>query len=389
MNPDVVVIGGGIVGTSCACYLALAGLKTTLVEKGSIGSGASRAGMSHVVTWEEPEIHLELARYSNRLYAQLAQTLPIDIEYRHEGSLAIVEAPEQMEGMRQTVERLQAWGLPCQVISDQELRELEPNISPDVAGGVFFHEDAQVNPLYATQALAQAARQKGAVIETFTEVIGFEFTPSKQAVTAVVTNKGRIPAGAVVIAAGAWSGLVGQLAGLAVPVSPRKGTLIVTVPVSPNLLRTKIMLAAGYMDAVKSSSEAGIAVAANLQQMPNGNLLLGSSRQFVGFDPATDPNVVALMVQRNLRFFPFLAGITAIRTWAGFRPYTPDLLPIISPVEDLPGLYLACGHEGIGITEGPITGLIISQLITGQKPAIDCGRLSFSRFAQSFRKSSE
>ncbi len=335
-----------------------------------------------MVTWEEPEIHLELARYSNRLYEELAQTVPIDIEYRQTGSIALVEMPEKMEGMRQTVERLQAWGLTCQMISDRELRELEPNISPNVAGGAFFHENSQVNPLYTTQALAHAARQRGAAIENFTEVIDFELSPSKQAVTAVVTNKGRISTGAVVIAAGAWSGFLGKLAGLTVPVSPRKGTLIVTVPASQNIIRTKIMLAAGYMEAVQSNSDVGIAVAANIQQMPNGNLLLGSSRQFVGFDPATDPDVVAMIVQRNLRFFPFLAGISAIRTWAGFRPYTPDLIPIISPVEHLQGMYLACGHEGIGITEGPITGLIISQLITGQKPSIGCERLSFSRFAQ-------
>jgi sarcosine oxidase subunit beta len=382
MNPDVVVIGGGIVGVSCAYYLALEGLKVRLVEKGPVGSGASRAGMSHVVTWEEPEIHLKLARRSNHLYQELAQTLALEIEYRATGSLAIVESPEKIEGMRQTVERLQAWGHRCRMLSGQDLCALEPNLAPDLAGGAFFEEDAQVNPLHATRALAHAAQQLGAGIDSFTEVTGFEFSPSKEAVTAVVTDKGRIPAGAVVIAAGAWSGLVGELAGLKIPVSPRKGTLVVTVPVKQDIIRTKVMMSAGYMDAVKSGSDGGAAVAANIQQMPNGNLLLGSSRQFVGFDPAVDLKVVAMMLQRNLRFFPVLAGVTAIRTWAGFRPYTPDLLPIIAPVEQLGGMYLACGHEGIGITEGPVTGKLISQLITGQTPEINLEQLSFARFNQ-------
>jgi sarcosine oxidase subunit beta len=120
-------------------------------------------------------------------------------------------------------------------------------------------------------------------------------------------------------------------------------------------------------------------VAANIQQMPNGNLLLGSSRQFVGFDPSVDPGVVASMLQRNLRFFPSLDRITAIRTWSGFRPYTPDLLPIISR-SDIEGVYIACGHEGIGITEGPVTGKCISQLITGQTPVVNLEQLSITRF---------
>ncbi len=135
------------------------------------------------------------------------------------------------------------------------------------------------------------------------------------------------------------------------------------------------------MNSVQQGAESGIAVAANLQQTKNGNLLLGSSRQFVGFDLAVDPRVVSLMLSRCIRFFPALANITALRTWTGLRPYTPDLLPIISPVESIAGLYIAAGHEGIGITEGPITGKLISQMIMGQELAIKTDKLSLSRFA--------
>jgi sarcosine oxidase subunit beta len=145
-------------------------------------------------------------------------------------------------------------------------------------------------------------------------------------------------------------------------------------------MHIKIILAAGYMDAVKSGTSSGVTVAANIQQMPNGNLLLGSSWQFVEFDPSVDPNVIANMIQRNLRFFPALRNITAIRTWSGFRPYTPDLLPIISACDEVQGLYFACGHDGIGITEGPATGKLISQLISGQTTDISLERFSFARF---------
>jgi glycine/D-amino acid oxidase-like deaminating enzyme len=381
--PEVVIIGGGIIGCSCAYYLSRAGVKVHLVEKGPIGSGASKAGMSHVVTWEEPEIHLDLSLRSDRLYQELSQELPIDIQYRKTASIAIVEKPDGLAAMQGLVERLGKRGMRCRMLSHADLRELEPNLAPDLAGGALFEEDAQVNPLFATQSLAAAARTCGAVIQTSSEVTGVEVAPGGGSVSAVVTDKSRIPTRCVVIAAGAWTGLIGKLAGIEIPVSPRKGTLVVTGRVPENsVMNHKTVFSSGYMDTVAQGADSGIAVAANLQQTVNGNLLLGSSRQFVGFDNAVDPQVVSLVISRCLRFFPSLAKITALRTWTGFRPYTPDLLPIISPVESVSGLYIAAGHEGIGITEGPITGKLISQMITGQDLAINIDKLSFSRFAR-------
>jgi glycine/D-amino acid oxidase-like deaminating enzyme len=378
-SPEVVVIGGGIVGTACAYYLAREGVKVHLLERGPLGCGASKAGMCHVVTWEEPEIHLELARGSKKLYQELAAELPFKIDYRDTGSIAIVEKPESMANFAAMIERLNAWGLHCKMIDQKELREREPNVAPDVAGGAFFAEDAQVNPLYATLALARAAQDYGATVETNAEVSAIE-TTRDGSVAAVVTNKGRISTGSVVCAAGAWSPAIGKMVGLDIPIKPRKGTLVVTVPVPDNLMNCKIILAAGYMDAVKSGAGNGAAVAANVQQTQNGTLLLGSSRQFVDYDREVDPRVVSMMLTRCLRFFPILKEVTAIRTWAGLRPYTPDLLPIIGPVEEVGGFYMASGHEGIGITEGPITGKLISQVVTGQQPQISLDDLTLSRF---------
>jgi glycine/D-amino acid oxidase-like deaminating enzyme len=380
MNPDVVVIGAGIVGASCAYYLSGLGLKVHLVEKGPVGTGASKAGMMHVVTWEEPEIHLKLAQKSKALYQQLSQELPVDINFRSTGSIAIVETPESMASFTRTIQHLHTLGVKANLMSGSELIHLEPNIAADVAGGAFFEDDAQVNPLYATLALARAAQANGAVIDPFNEVIGFELNPEKNAVHSVLTTRGRISTRAVVIAAGAWSYEIGCMAGLNIPIQPRKGTLVVTVPVPDDLIRCKVILAAGYMDSVKNGAAEGVAVAANVQQAKNGNLVLGSSRQFAGFDRSVDPRVVALMLKRCLRFFPMLADISAIRTWTGFRPYTPDLLPIISPVETIQGMFIAAGHEGIGITEGPITGKLISQLVSGQPTDLPLDELKFSRF---------
>ncbi|MCL4559520.1 MAG: FAD-binding oxidoreductase [Chloroflexi bacterium] len=382
MSKDVVIIGGGIVGCACAHYLIQAGMSVHLVERGPLGSGASKSGMMHVVTWEEPEIHLELGRASRRLYEELSQELPADIEFRPTGSTAVVEKPEGMASLEAMVGRLQGWGLKCRLLSSQDLAEMEPNLASDLACGAHFEEDAMVNPLVVTLALAQAARERGAVIETGSEVIGFERVSGKGTIAAVLTSRGRIPTGCAVIAAGAWSAAVGKLAGIDIPITPRKGTLVVTTPVPEDLIHCKIVLAAGYMDTVKDGAASGVAVAANIEQSRNGNLLLGSSRQFVGFDTAVDTQVVAKILRRCLRFLPALAQVTAIRTWVGFRPYTPDLLPIISPVEAVEGLFIAAGHEGLGITEGPVTGKLVSQMLTGQKPEIDLTQLSFSRFTQ-------
>ena len=379
MYPDVVVIGGGIVGCSCAYYLTRAGLKVHLLEKGALGAGASKAGQSHIVTWEEPEIHLQLARASKQLYEVLSEELPIDIEYESSGSIALFEELEAFEAFSETVDRLQQWGIECRMVGAVELVEMEPMVAPDIAGGTIFPGDAQVNPLYATIALGRAAEDHGAVIEMSAEVVGIETSPDGQRVEAVHTATKSIPTQCVVNAAGAWSGQIGKMVGLDVPVTPRKGHLVVTVPVSDDLFNHKLMLAASYMDSLKEGLD--VAVAANLQQMRNGNLLLGSSRQFVGFDRSVEPKVIGLMISRCLRFFPSLAGIHAIRTWSGLRPYTPDLLPIIGPVEEVEGFYMASGHEGIGITEGPITGKLITQLLTDQDLDVPIDELSLSRFS--------
>ncbi len=393
-SADVVIIGGGIIGCACAYFLAKAGARVQVLERGPLGSGASKAGMSHVVTWEEPDAHLILARASQQLYEALCGELAEDIEYRRTGSIAVVENPDGLPAMQAMVDRLRQKGVACEFLAAGDLRKLEPGLAPDLAGGAYFPGDGQVNPLYTTQALARAARETGAQMVTHSEVTGIEVSGGK--VAAVMTAVERIAVGQVLIAAGAWSSAVARLAGVELPIQPRKGTLVVTAPVPDNLLRCKIILSAGYMESVHGSGDAEMgrrgdtemggsgrskppseqgsghlrvtaAVAANIQQVKNGNLLLGSSRQFAGFDLSVDPAVVQQVVARCLRFLPALSGVLAIRMWSGLRPYTPDLLPVIGPVRQVEGLYIAAGHEGIGITEAPITGKLISQMIMGEQ----------------------
>ncbi len=378
MLPDVVIIGGGIIGCSCAYYLSREGLKVHLLEKAALGSGTSKAGQCHICLWEQPEITLRLARASKQLYETLNQEVPFDFEYRRTGSIAVVESPEGMASFAGNVRWLLAWGLDCQLLDASELGEMEPGLAPGIGGGAFFPEDAQVNPMLATLALARGAQNYGAMMRPFTEVTGIELAGNNGRVAAVQTTAGRIPTGCMVNAAGPWSATIGEMAGLQIPVTPRKGHLVVTEPVPENITNCKIVLSAGYMDSLKAG--ASVAVAANLQHTRSAGLVLGSSRQFAGFDRTVDPTVISLMVSRCVQLYPVLAGVHAIRTWTGLRPYTPDLLPIIGPVDPVEGFYLATGHEGLGITMGPITGKLIAQLITGQKPDLPVEELALARF---------
>ena len=376
-SPDVVVIGGGIVGCACAYYLSHEGLRVHLVEKNTVASGTSKAGQAHVCLWEQPEINLRLGGASRALYEILAHELPFDIEYSQTGSIAVVEDPAGWLAFEQSVRSLQVFGLNCRLLTPADLAAMEPNLARDLAGGASFPEDAQVIPMYAILALAEAAKRNGAVIHAFTEVTGIECS-SQRVVRAVNTTAGRIPTKAVVNAAGVWSPEIGKMVGVDIPVKPRRGHIVVTEPVPHNVINCKIILAAGYMQTLKAGG--GVAIAANIQQTPSGNMLLGSSREFIGMDWSVNPDVLQKMISRNLRFLPALKGIHAIRTYAGLRPYSPDLVPIIGPVDGVEGFYAACGHEGAGITMGPITGKLISEIITGQETTVPIEPLLLARF---------
>jgi sarcosine oxidase subunit beta len=382
MYPDVVIIGGGIIGCSCAYYLSREGVKVHLVERESLASGTSGACEGNILRWNrQPGIEMRLAIASASLYERLSCELPLDIEYERRGCVLIAENPEGLSGVVQRVKSLQGEGIPCQMVDRDELIRLEPNLARDIAGGAFFPDEAQVNPMLVTFALARAAKENGAVIQTFTEARGIELSP-EGAVMAVDTTAGRVPTRAVVNAAGAWSNAIGEMVGLDIPIIPRKGHIVVTEPVAGVINHT--VMEAGYTQTVRED-RGGLAIAIAIEHTRSGNILLGSSREFVGFDRSVSPHAVEGIVSRALRFFPILKRLHAIRIYTGLRPYTPDRLPIIAEADAVRGFYVAAGHEGAGICLAPITGKLISQMITGQKTDLPVGELSLSRWRNSTR----
>jgi glycine/D-amino acid oxidase-like deaminating enzyme len=354
---DVVIIGGGIIGAACAYYLALADVPVLMLERDYPASGTSRACDGLILYSDKlSEAELALARASAALWADLAVSLDADLEYNRRGTVVLYETEEGLAAGRQKAPELELAGVRAEVLDPVGLRALEPNLAPDLAGGVYYPDEAQVDARAATLAMLDAARTMGAVLRGNTEVTGIRLDASGR-VCAVITRDGDVPAGTVVCAAGVWSNEIVRTAGVELPVKPRKGHILVTAR-APGLIAHPL-LEGSYAASVKSSAE-GVQVALVAEMTAADTLLLGSSREFLGYDRTVSPAVVQAIAARAVRFLPGLAQRSIIRSYAGLRPWSPDHLPLVGPVDSVPGLYLAAGHEGAGIGLAPVTGQILA-----------------------------
>lgn len=379
MQADVVVIGAGIVGTSCAYYLAREGMMVCLLDRAGIAGGTSGSGEGNILLCDKaPGPELDLAIPGCRLWQELAHDLDVDFEYEEKGGIVVSENERQQRALADLVAAMQGVGVTARLLDEAERRGLEPHLSPEVAGAAYFPHDAQVQPMLACAALARAARLHGAVVMSHTDVTAIE-RDGHGAVRGVVTTAGRIATARVVNAAGPWSPRIAAMAGVQTPIRPRKGHIVVTEPL-PRLVYHKVIEAA-YADAV-TSDDAALQVAAVVEDTRSGTILLGSSRELVGFEPTVRLEVARAIVRRAVRFFPMLGQARALRAYVGFRAIAPDHLPIIGAEPDVPGLYTNTGHEGAGICLGPISGKLLSQLIFDRPTVVDPAPFRPARFRQ-------
>ena len=377
---DVVVIGGGIIGAACSYYLGAAGLKVCLVERHFPASGTSRAGEGLVLLWDKlPGAELSLGLASAALWPDLAGELDFDIGYARRGTLLVSESETDQAAGIAKAQALWEAGVRAEILRRGELLELEPSLAPDLAGGVLFPDDAHLDARRATLALIRAAQQRYHLAL---------HTSAESTEICVQTNGGRrvrgVKAGGqeilthqVVCAAGVWSNEVARSAGLALPIRPRKGQILVTSRLSGAIHHP--VLEGGYTTTVQSGDE-DLQVALVAELTEHGTLLLGSSRQFAGFDCTVSLKVMRAIAARAVRFLPTLAQAPVIRSYAGLRPWSPDHLPLIGPVESLPGFFLATGHEGAGIGLAPATGRLIADWISGAERPPYAGALKPDRF---------
>ncbi len=365
---DVVIVGAGIIGSSCAYFLARSGLKVCVVERAGISGGTSGSGEGNIlVSDKDPGPELELARLGCTLWKDLSEQLPHDFEFEEKGGVVVAETESHLRGLQHRVMELQAAGIQASMLDTVGMRDAEPNMAQDLAGAAWFPQDCQVQPMLACAALMKEATLAGATLLDHTEVVAIE-RDRRGVVCGVKTSTRNISTRRVINAAGPWSRSVAALVGYDLPVLPRKGHIVVTEPL-PRLVHHKVW-EASYTAAV-NSNDAATQVASVVEGTQSGSILLGSSRQLVGFDPTIEVQVVRSIVQRAVRYFPFLASVHALRAYVGFRPFSPDHLPVIGEVEEVPGFYINTGHEGAGIGTGPISSKLLTQLILGQLTALD------------------
>jgi D-hydroxyproline dehydrogenase subunit beta len=376
-SPDVVIVGAGIVGAACAYFLARAGVGVHLYERGHVASGSSGACEGNVLAWDkELSRELPLALRSAELWAALAEELARDFEYDRKGSVVIAETESELEEARDRAGLLSSHGVAGEPLDAAGLREVEPHSAPDLPGGVLYPGDAQLEPRLATVALAQAAVRAGATLDVGVAVERIVRDDRGRAV-AVETAAGQVPTGAVVVAAGVWTPELLARCGLSVPVTPRKGQIVVAERSRVRFARK--LTEAGYVSAVHAD-EGALQVAMVVESTASGTTLLGSSRQHRGFDRDVDLDVAAAIARRAARFFPVLREAQVIRTYAGLRPLSPDHVPIIGPLGDAENVCVATGHEGAGIGLAPATAELVAAWCTGREPPLPPGWFSPDRF---------
>jgi glycine/D-amino acid oxidase-like deaminating enzyme len=377
---QVVVVGAGVVGAACAYYAARAGLSVLVVDRGPVAGGTTGAGEGNLlVSDKEPGPELDLALLSAGLWRELAAEVG-GFEYEAKGGLVVGDGGAGVDGpvaLRELAVRQEAAGVRAEPVDAADLRSLEPHLAPGLPGGVHYPQDAQVQPMLAAARLLQAARVRhGAQVRTGVTVTGILRSAAGR-VTGVSTDRGDLAADAVVNAAGTWAGEIAALAGATVPVLPRRGFILVTEPLPP-LIRHKVY-AADYVAGVASDS-AGLETSAVVEGTPSGTILIGASRERVGYDRTPSLPVLRRLAAQATALFPVLHDVAVIRTYCGFRPYCPDHLPVIGPDPRVPGLLHACGHEGAGIGLAPATALLITESLTAAPPTLDLSPFTPGRF---------
>jgi D-hydroxyproline dehydrogenase subunit beta len=373
---DVVVIGAGAVGAACAHALTGAGLRVTVLDRGSVASGTTGAGEGNILVSDKlPGPELDLALLSRRLWSELDEATAQAAELEAKGGLVVADEPAGVAALGRLAAAQREAGVEAVEVGAAELLELEPELARDLPGGFLYPQDMQVQPMLAAARLLDAARRQGAEVRLGEAVTALRRDGER--VTGVATAQGDIAAGAVVNATGAWASEVASLAGVNVPILPRRGFILVTEPLAP-VIRHKVY-DAGYIADVASSAE-GLQTSAVVEGTASGTVLIGASRERVGFDRTVSMVALARLATQAIRLFPMLARVRALRFYRGFRPYCPDHLPVIGPDPRAPGLLHACGHEGAGIGLAPATARLIAECLTGRPPSVSLAPFAPERF---------
>ena len=352
---DVVIVGGGIVGAACAMECAQRGLTVAMIDRDMIGGGATAAGMGHIVVMDDSEAQFALTRYSQELWRELRPQLPADAEYEECGTLWVAADAEEMAEVQRKQAYYVARNVPVEVLDGRQLEQSEPGLRKGLAGGLLVLQDGVLYPPCAARFLVACAQERGVTLHLGHPVL-------RVGKGRVQTGHDEFNAGIVVNATGAWAGELTP----GVDVRKRKGHLLITDRY-PGFLRHQLV-ELGYLKSAHSLTQDSVSF--NVQPRKTGQILIGSSRQYGADHKEIDTPILARMLQRAQSYMPGLAEMSTIRAWTGFRAATSDKLPLIGPWSEDSTVFLATGHEGLGITTSLATGKLIADQITGQVSAI-------------------
>ena len=353
---EVVIVGAGIVGAACALELSTEGLRVLVIDESFTSAGSTGAAMGHIVVMDDSEAQFAITRYSQILWDDMREQFPASVEFDSCGTLWVAADEEEMREVRRKFDYYRERGVNAEILDSQQVRDAEPHLRAPLAGGLRVPGDSVVYPPCAAEFLLQKARALGARI-----IQG-------QPVVAIGKGAARLADGTV-FAAGFIVNAAGQSAPKLSPginIKPRKGHLVITDRY-PNFLQHQVV-ELGYLKSAHSLTSDSVAF--NVQPRKTGQILIGSSRQYGAENCAVDESILSRMLQRAFEYMPDLNSLSAIRVWTGFRPATPDKLPLIGPSPQDPSVLVAAGHEGLGITTSLATAKLICAQILGQRPAI-------------------
>jgi glycine/D-amino acid oxidase-like deaminating enzyme len=354
---EVVIVGAGVRGTAIAYYLARSGRDVLLIDRAELTSGATGANVGLVnASAKEPAHYTQLSLASCELYPDLERELDADLEYQRNGGLSVHETERELIQAEAFARQQNAVpGMKIELLTAREARELEPALTERIAGASYCATDGHVNPQKLGLAFGRAALRLGVRVWTRTDV--HEVTLAQGHVSGVLTSRGTVRSAAVIDAAGVDVSRLARQVGLAVPVVPSRGQILVTEPIPP-LVRRPVGL---------------------VTQSRRGNVLISGVEGFGGLVRRADLPTAISQARKATRLFPALRDIRCCRIFPALKPWPADGLPILGESTTVKGFFVATGHSGI--TLAPLTGRLMAELLSGA-PSMPLEPYSLERFGR-------
>jgi glycine/D-amino acid oxidase-like deaminating enzyme len=373
-NPDAIIIGAGIVGACSALSLTNAGLRVLVLDRASVASGTTGAGEGNIlVSDKDPGPELTLALRSRDLWFELQDDVGDCFELEAKGGVVIARRDDS--ALMTLADSQRKHGVTAQKVDSAELHSLEPFLHPDIHSGVFYPQDAQCQPMLAAAQILRTVIARGGSVISHAQVKGI--TSHEGVLQSISTTQGDFRSPIAINAAGTWAGEIAALAGSHLPIAPRKGFILVTEPTNHYIFHK--VYDSDYVANV-ASSDADLQTSTVVEGTRSGTILIGASRERIGFDGSMNYDIVRTLAAQATSLFPVLRDVNLLRVYRGFRPYAPDHLPVVGEDAQIKGLWHSAGHEGAGIGLAPGSAELITQLIMGKPTFMNPAAFAPARF---------